>query len=101
MDNEDAAMAAYIARYTSDYQMLCEDIRGRGVDEAERLVRDFASVYQPHFREIDVAFTARVLSDPRWGRRHPISAVALAWKHRDARPMRRSLLWLWRPRIAG
>ncbi len=101
MDNEDEAMAAYSARYASDYRMLCEAIRGRGIDEAELLVRDFASVYQPHAREIDIAFTARVLSDARWGSRHPISAVSLAWKHRDARPMRRSLLWLWRPRFAG
>jgi hypothetical protein len=101
MDDQDEAMAAYNARYTSDFRMLCEAIRGRGNDEAERLVRDFASVYRRHTPEIDIAFTARVLSDARWGRKHPISAIALAWKYRDDRPMRRSLLWLWRPRFAG
>jgi hypothetical protein len=101
MDNEEEAMAAYIARHTLNYRTLCEAIRGRDIDEAERLVRDFANVYQGHAREIDIAFTARVLSDARWGRKHPISAVALAWRHRDDRPMRRSLLWMWRPRFAG
>ena len=101
MDDEDEVIAEHIARWTSDYRVLCESIRGRDVVEAERQVRDFARVYQPYAREIDLAFTARVLSDARWGRRHPISAVALAWKHRGARPFRRSLLWLWRPRFAG
>lgn len=101
MGHEDEAMAEYIVRYESDYRVLCETIRGQPTGEAERLVRDFASVYQPRAREVDVAFTARVLSDARWGRRHPISAVTLAWKHRDARPAHRSLLWLWRPRFAG
>jgi hypothetical protein len=101
MENDDEVMAAYIARHTSDYRKLCEATRGRDIDEAERLVRDFANVYQPHAREIDIAFTARVLSDARWGRRHPIAAIALAWRHRGTRPMRESLLWLWRPRFAG
>ena len=98
---EDDEMAGYLAQYTSDFKSLCDSARGRDVVEVEHLLRDFADNYQPHMRAIDLAFLARVLSDPHWARKHPLSAVALAWRHRGSRPMRRSLLWLWKPRFAG
>ena len=98
---EEEAMAQYIAQYASDFRALLDAARGRDVLEVEHLLRDFASIYQPHVREVDLAFTARVMSDAHWARKHPLSAIALAWRHRDSRPVHRSLLWLWRPRFAG
>ena len=98
---EEDEMADYNAQYASDFKALCDAARGRDVVEVERLLRDFASTYQPRLREMDLALTARALSDAHWARRHPVSAIALAWRHRDSRPVHRSLLWLWRPRFAG
>ncbi len=100
-DGADEAETQLVAQYSSAFRVLCYSARGQDVVEAERLVRDFASTYQPHAREVELAFTARALSDPRWGRKHPMSAVALAWRHRGSQRMRRSLRWLWSPRIAG
>lgn len=96
MDGDDA-----IARHNADFQALLDACRGQDVAEAERLLREFSARYQPFVREIDIAFMARVLADPRWARRHPAAALALAWRFRRERPVRRSVRWLWRPRFAG
>jgi len=100
-DDADAAMEEHIAQHLAAYKALHNAARGRDVVEAERLVRDFASIHQPHAREVDLALLARVMSDPRWARKHLLSAIALAWRHRHAQPVGRSLRWLWRPRFAG
>lgn len=96
MDGDDP-----IARHNADLQALLDACRGADVAESERLVRAFAGRYQPYLREIDIAFTARAFADPRWARRHPVAALALARRFRHERPGRRSLRQLWRPRFAG
>ena len=102
MDNdEDAAMTQHIAQYTADWERLWGAARGQDVVEVERLIRDWAETHAPWVDEVDVVFMARVMSNAHWFRKHSLSAVALAWKHRRSRPPHRSLLWLWRPRFAG
>jgi hypothetical protein len=96
-DDEDPAVASYNA----DWAALRDAARGRDVVEVEGLVRHWAGAYAAHLEDVDVALTARVLSDPHWSRKHPLAALALAWRHRRSRPVRRTLRWLWRPRFAG
>jgi hypothetical protein len=100
--DDEAEMAQYIADYTADWNRLWDaTARAEDVYAAERLVREFAAAHGRGVSEVDVVLMARVMSDPNWARRHPASALVLAWKHRHARPMGRSLLWLWRPRFTG
>lgn len=54
----------------------------------------------PHL-DLHRALTARVLSDHRWGYRHPLAALALAWRYRSVQSPLRTLNWLRRPRFAG
>jgi hypothetical protein len=95
--DEDPAVSAYNA----DWARLRDAARGRDVVEVEGLVRQWAGGYASFLEDVDVALMARVLSDARWSRKHPLAAIALAWRHRRARPVHRSLMWLWRPRFAG
>jgi hypothetical protein len=90
-----------IAQYNADLDRLLADSLGEDVLKVERLVREWARAHAPWLEEIDVACRARALSDVHWARKHPVSAFALAWKHRQVRPLHRSLLWLWRPRFVG
>ena len=100
--DDEAAMTRYIADYTADWNRLCDAIaRAEDVYAAERLVREFADAHGRWVSEVDVVFMARVMSDVNWARKHPVSALLLVWKHRHERPMGRSLLWLWRPRLTG
>lgn len=69
--------------------------------EVERLVRHFAGRHGTRVRPVDVALLARFLSDKRWLWKHPIAAIALAWRHRAASATHRTLLSLARPRITG
>jgi hypothetical protein len=96
MNGDDA-----IAAYNAEYARLRDAAHGRDVVEVEHLLRDWARTYKPHLREIDLVFLARVMSDEHWVRKHPLSAIALAWRHRDSRRPHRSLLWLWKPRFSG
>ncbi|WP_146207328.1 hypothetical protein [Nocardioides silvaticus] len=96
MGDDDAAEA-----YNADLTQLFNAVRGRGVAEAEALLRDWAARHAPYMREVDVQILARVMPDAKWARRHPAAALALAWNYRRSRPMRRSLGMLWRPRFAG
>lgn len=91
----------YLARYNAEFRRLFEAAHGKDMGEVERLVRDFASGQGTRLRPVDVALMARFVSDKRWAWKHPIAAVALAWKHRASRAPHRSLLWLARPRIIG
>lgn len=97
--DEDEAVA--IAAYNADWARLHDAARGRDVLEVEVLIRRWAGTHAPFMEDVDVVLLARVMSDARWARKHPVSAVALAWRHRRSRPIHRSLLWLWRPRFAG
>jgi hypothetical protein len=90
-----------VAAYNADWTRLCDAARGRDVQEVEGLVREWASERAPHLEEVDLQSLARVMSDARWARKHPLSAFALAWRHRRSRPVHRSLRRLWRPRFAG
>ena len=99
--DDDGVMAEAIARYHVDFARLFQDAKGRDVGEVERLIRDFASAHRNRMQAVDVAIMARVLSDKRWLRKHPMAAVALAWKHRASRAPHRLLLMLARPRFAG
>ncbi len=97
MGGEDDAMSVYDA----DWARLRDAARGRDVLEAEALVRGWAGTHARYITDLDVALMARVMSDPRWSRRHPLSAIVLAWRHRGSRPVHRTLRQLWRPRFAG
>jgi hypothetical protein len=93
---------AVIAQYNAEWNRLCVAARAEDVFGAELLVREWADAQWCRLAEVDVAFLARVMSDVSWARKHPLSALLLAWKHRRARPLRHSLPWLWRaPRFAG
>lgn len=101
---DDAEMAEhdeYLARYNEEFRRLVESAHGIDLGEVEDLVRDFASGQGTRLREVDVALMARFVSDKRWVWKHPVAAVALAWKHRASRAPHRSLLLLARPRITG
>lgn len=86
-----------MARHEAAYDELWRSVRGADVAEAERLLHEYARTFAPYLPEVDRVFSARVMSDPRWARKHPLAAIALAWKYRDVRPLRRSLRLLWRP----
>lgn len=90
-----------VRSHAEAHDELWASARGRSIAEVEEMLRDFAGTGAPYLRDIDVAFSARVMSDPQWGRKHPVAAVGLAWAHRDERSPYRSLRWLWRPRFAG
>lgn len=98
---DDAEHAEYLAWYNAEFRRLFEGARGKDVGEVERLVRDFANGQGTRMQAVDVALMARFVSDKRWALKHPIAAVALAWKYRASRAPHRSLLWLARPRISG
>ena len=84
-----------------EWARLRTSMRGLDVLEAEHVLGEWVRARGLRFEEIDVALMARVMSDGHWARKHPLSALALAWKHRGSRPLHRSLRWLWRPRFAG
>ncbi|GEP37735.1 hypothetical protein NPS01_13980 [Nocardioides psychrotolerans] len=90
-----------VRSHAEAHDELWASARGRSIAEVEEMLRDFAGTGAPYLRDIDVEFSARVMSDPQWGRKHPVAAVGLAWAHRDERSPYRSLRWLWRPRFAG
>jgi hypothetical protein len=90
-----------VAAYNADWARLCDAARGRDAVEVESLIRQWASGRAPYLEEVDVQSLARVMSDAGWARKHPLSAFALAWKHRHSRPVHRSLRMLWRPRFVG
>lgn len=92
---------AAIAQYNADWERLRAAAHGEDVPKVERLVRDWACAHASWLEQVDVDCLARVMSDVRWVRKHPLSALALAWSHRRARPPHRTLLWLLKPRIAG
>ncbi|WP_309649975.1 hypothetical protein [Nocardioides sp.] len=90
-----------VRSHAEAYDELWASARGRSVAEVQEMLRDFSGTFAPYLRETDVAFSARVMSDPRWGRKHPVAALRLAWAHRGERSPYRSLRWLWRPGLAG
>ena len=98
MDHDEEAT---VAQYNAAWARLRTATRGSDVLEAERLIRRWADERGLRLAEVDVVLMARVMSDVHWARNHPLSALALVWKHRRSRPPHRSLLWLWRPRFAG
>lgn len=94
---DDDAVEAYNAQLAQVRQAM----RGRSVAESEARLRAWAAQHAPYLREVDVQVQARVMSDPRWARRHPFAALALSWSHRRSRPVHRTLGMLYRPTIAG
>ena len=98
MDHDEDAAEAH---FNAEWNRLCTATRAEDVLSAERLVREWADARGVRLAEVDVVLMARVMSDAHWARKHPLSAILLAWKHRRSRPPHRSLLWLWRPRFAG
>lgn len=94
-------MDPLIAEHNRAWEDLWERSRGRSVEEVERLLRVYAKTYAPHARETDLVLQARVMSDKRWGLKHPVAALALAWRLRRVRSPRRTLAFFLRPRSAG
>lgn len=90
-----------VEQHNRAYDELWRTARGSDVVEVERLLREFTETWAPYAEHVDVVLQARVMSDPRWGRKHPLKALALAWRFRRSRPMRRTLRFLVRPRFAG
>ena len=88
-------------RYNAELAQMLEAARGREVDEAERIVREWAARRAPYVEDCDLQLLARAIADPRWAQHHPLAAAAFAWKHRRSRPLHRTLKQLWRPTYAG
>ena len=97
----DAKQQDFFDCWAADYEALVREAPGSPVDVVEQRLRAFIAVYPTHSTDMDIAFTARALSNPRWGRQHPLRALALAVRFRHDRSIWRSLRWLWRPRWAG
>lgn len=55
----------------------------------------------PYWEDADLTLTARAFVDPKWGRKHPIAALGLAWRYRSEKKLSATLKFLWRPRFAG
>ena len=68
----------FFDQWAADYESLVRNALGSAVAVVEERLRNFATVYPTHSRDMDIVFTARVLSDPKWGRRHPLRTLALA-----------------------
>lgn len=94
---EDPTITAYKDRFAR----LLSELRGQDEETAEALVREWAAEQRLRPGDLEVALMARVMSHPHWLRRHPVAAVALAWRYRAERPPHRTLHWLARPRITG
>jgi hypothetical protein len=93
-----------IAEHNRDWDALVASAPGRPVADlvAELRALNRAPQLDGHPEiELGLALTARMLSDPRWGRHHPFDTLALAWRHRHARAPHRTLRSLLRPRFAG
>jgi hypothetical protein len=90
-----------MSQHNADWDRLRAAARGQDVLDAECLVRDWADAHASWLAEVDVLCMARVLSAVHWARKNPVSALAVAARHRGSRPPYRCLLWLWRPRFAG
>ena len=100
-DFDDEAMARRNEEHGRAYAELWRWAPGQEVIEVERRMREFTRAYAPYAREVDVVIQSRVMTDPRWGIKHPVSALALAWRFRSERPPRSTLRLFIRPRLAG
>lgn len=90
-----------IDAYNADLERLLNAIRGKGLAEAEQLCREWASLRARYLREVDIQVLARTTVDGRWALKHPLSAWALAFRHRRSQPIHRTLRALFYAGIAG
>ncbi|WP_345529466.1 CPCC family cysteine-rich protein [Nocardioides endophyticus] len=81
---------------------LWESSRGQPIHVVEDQLRNLDGIHNGGLHaELHRALIARVLSDHRWGFKHPLAALALAWRYRSVQSPLRTLNWLRRPRFAG
>ena len=96
---------AHVARSrarTAAWPELWKSSRGQPIHAIEEQARDLDGVHGGGATvDLHRALMARVMSDHRWGYRHPLAALALAWRYRSVQSPLRTLNWLRRPRFAG
>lgn len=81
---------------------LWKSSRGEPIQIIEDRLRDLEQLHEGGDRaDLPRALMARVMSDPRWGYKHPLAALALAWRYRSVQSPLRTVSWLLRPRFAG
>jgi hypothetical protein len=100
-DSDSDAMARQIEEHGRAYDELWQWAHGKNVFEVEGRLREFTRTHAAYAREVDVVIQARVMSDIHWGVKHPVGALALAWRFRKDRSTRSTLKFFVRPRFAG
>ena len=100
-DYDDEATARRDEEHGRAYEELWRWAHGREVIEVEHRLREFTGAYAPYAPEVDVVLQSRVMADPRWGLKHPVRALVLAWRFRGERSPRSTLRFFGRPRFAG
>lgn len=98
---DEDAMARRYEEHGRAHDELWRWSRGQDVAEVERRLREFTRTFAPYAEEVDVVTQARVMSDVRWGLKHPWGAVAIAWRFRRDRSPRHTLSFFLKPRFVG
>lgn len=71
----------HVAAFRSGLAALRADAGELSAGEVERRVRELSDALDLHYGDAEVELVSHLVRDDRWPLRHPLQAVAWAWRH--------------------